>query len=74
MDSRVVIDHSITIDRTQLVGSPERLVVSLTKTGDRRVVALDGATLALIDEVRAESESPWMFGQDEHPPSPDKLG
>jgi integrase len=73
-DGRVVIDHNITIDRTQPVGSPERLVVTPTKTGDRRVVALDAGTLALIDELRAESESPWMFGDDDHPPSPDKLG
>jgi integrase len=73
-DGRVVIDHNITIDRTQPVGAPNRLVVSPTKIGDRRVVALDAATLALIDEVRAESESPWMFGDDDHPPSPDKIG
>ena len=69
-DGRVVIDHNITIDRTQPVGAPNRLVVSPTKSGERRVVALDAATLALIDEVRAGSESPWMFGGDELPPSP----
>ena len=73
LDDRVVIDHNITIDRTQPVGSPECLVVSPTKTGDRRVVALDAATLNLVDRLRAESGSPWMFGDDELPPSPDKL-
>jgi integrase len=53
-DGRVVIAHNITFDRTQQVGSPERLVVSPTKTGDRRVVALDATTLALPLDVQAE--------------------
>jgi hypothetical protein len=63
-DGRVVIDHNITIDRTQPVGSPERLVLSPTKTGDRRVVALDAVTLALIDELRASPVATMS------PPSP----
>jgi integrase len=65
---------NVTVDRSQPVDSPGRLVVSSTKTADRRVVALDAVTLALIAELRAESASPWMFGDDETPPSPDKVG
>ncbi len=74
VDGRVVIDHNITIDRTKLTDDPERLVYAPTKTGDRRAVSLDATTLELIEKLRAESESPWMFGEDEQPPSPDKLG
>lgn len=76
VDGRLVIDETITIDRTVPVGSPARLVVSPTKTGERRALALDAVTLGLIDAARAErgEASPWLFGDDEQPLSPDKIG
>ncbi len=76
VDGRLVIDETITIDRTVPVGSPERLVVSPTKTGERRALTLDAHTLALIEAARAERSAvtPWLFGDDEQPPSPDKIG
>ena len=76
VDDRRVIDETITIDPTVSVGSPERLVVSPTKTGERRALALDAVTLGLIDAARAERDetTPWLFGDDEQPPSPDKIG
>ena len=38
--------------------------------------ALDEQTLALVETARAEraEASPWIFGDDEYPPSPDKIG
>ncbi len=74
IDARVMIDHNITIDRTKLTKDPERLVHAPTKTGDRRTVSLDEMTLELIEKLRADGESPWILGDDEQSPSPDKLG
>jgi integrase len=76
VDGRLVIDQAITIDRTHPVGDPERLKVSPTKTGERRGLALDEQTLLLVEEAHRERSemSPWVFGEDEHPPSPDKIG
>ncbi|MCP5025286.1 MAG: site-specific integrase [Actinomycetia bacterium] len=73
---RLVVDQAITIDRTHPIGDPARLKVTPTKTGERRGLALDEQTRALIEEARAEraATSPWVFGEDEHPPSPDKIG
>ena len=76
VDGRLVVDQAVTIDRSHPVGDPARLCVTPTKTGERRGLALDAATLELVEAARAEREStsPWVFGEDEHPPSPDKIG
>lgn len=76
VDGRLSIDHAVTIDRTRPVGDPDRLQVSPTKTGEQRGLALDEQTVALVEAARAErsDRSPWMFGEDEFPPSPDKIG
>jgi integrase len=76
VDGRLIIDQAVTIDRTHPVGDPERLQVTPTKTGERRGLALDAQTLALVEAARTErsTTSPWIFGEDESPPSPDKIG
>jgi len=76
VDGRLIINQAITIDRTRPVGDPQRLQVSPTKTGEQRGLALDEHTLAQVEAARAEraEASPWIFGDDEHPPSPDKIG
>ena len=75
-DGRLIIDRAVTTDRAKPVGEPERLVVAPTKTGERRALALDEHTQSLIEAARAEREqySPWVFGEDQTPPSPDKIG
>ncbi len=77
-DDRVTIDSAICTER---VGSQEDrqrpiLYDSATKTGNRRSVALDPETLAVIESLRAEREpwSPWMFSITERPPNPDRVG
>jgi len=76
VDGRLIIDQAVTIDRTHATGDPERLQVTPTKTGERRGLSLDEQTLALVEAARAERSeaSPWIFGEDEFPPSPDKIG
>ncbi len=47
-----------------------------TKTGDRRRVHLDAATLALVVEKREERRplGPWMFSESANPPNPGRIG
>lgn len=47
-----------------------------TKTGDRRRVALDPDTVALLEPLRAKREqyAPWLFSDTEDPPRPDRIG
>ena len=47
-----------------------------TKTGDRRRVALDPDTVALLEPLRAKREqyAPWLFSDDDEPPRPDRIG
>ena len=47
-----------------------------TKTGDRRRVHLDAATLALVVEKREERRllGPWMFSESATPPNPGRIG
>lgn len=76
VDGRLIVDRAVTTDRSKPVGDPERLVVSPTKTGERRALALDEQTLELLAAAKAERAefSPWVFGEDQTPPSPDKIG
>ena len=73
---RAAFNQAVTVDRTHPVGDPDRLQVTPTKTGEQRGLALDEQTLALVEAARAErsDRSPWMFGEDGFPPSPDKIG
>ncbi len=47
-----------------------------TKTGDRRKVALDEDTVALLKPLRTKREqyAPWMFSDTEESPRPDRIG
>lgn len=47
-----------------------------TKTGDRRRVALDLDTVALLEPLRArrEAHAPWLFSDTADAPRPDRLG
>lgn len=76
VDGRLIIDRAVTTDRDKPVGDPERLVVSPTKTGERRALSLDDHTIVLVEAARARRAeySPWVFGEDQTPPSPDKIG
>lgn len=76
VERRLIIDQSITIDRSLERDDPDRLRVTPTKTGERRVLSLDEHTLSLLEGVRQEhaERSPWIFGENEHPPSPDRIG
>jgi integrase len=47
-----------------------------TKTADRRRVALDADTVAMLEPLRAAREpyAPWLFSETKEPPKPDRLG
>jgi integrase/predicted nucleotidyltransferase len=47
-----------------------------TKTGNRRVVSLDSATVDAIEELRVEREpvSPYLFSETTGPANPDRIG
>lgn len=64
----VVVRHGPERDSRELHDAP-------TKTGDRRVVALDGNTLKMLEEHRAEREEwfPWFFSESTEPPGPDRI-
>ena len=72
--STLVIDQTITVDRSVPVDDPGRLVVSATKTGDRRRLTLEEVTVALLDVARAAATGPWVFGEGDQPPNPDGIG
>ena len=76
VDGRLIIDRNITVDRSMPSDDPARLKLTPTKTGEQRAISLDEHTLSLVEAARAEraNGSPWMFSDDEHPPSPDRVG
>lgn len=47
-----------------------------TKTGDRRRVALDPDTVALLEPLRAKRKpyAPWLFSDTDEMPCPDRIG
>ena len=47
-----------------------------TKTANERTLALDAATVALVEQLRAEREQfgPWMFGVGDELVNPDRIG
>jgi integrase len=73
----LTIDSALTVVR-EGQGDRRRTVLrdDSTKTADRRRVALDAETLALIEPQRAKREpvTDWMFSDDVEPPHPDRLG
>jgi integrase len=75
---RVVIDSAIETVRTGRRGDPGVPVLSdvANKTGNRRTVVLDEATVELAADLRREREplGPWIFGIGERAPNPDRIG
>jgi integrase len=75
--SRLTIDSSIAVVRDRGpggVGHPQ-LRDDPTKTGNRRVVTLDAATIAALDSLRAHPGmlGPWILAHDSRPVSPDRI-
>jgi integrase/predicted nucleotidyltransferase len=75
VDGRLVVDSAVEVVRFDDGRSTIRRDAP-SKTANRRALALDAATLAMIDAQRAEREiaGPWMFGLDTEPPNPDRIG
>ena len=75
-DGAVLVDHQITPDRSKGPEDPERYVYGPTKTVNSRLVSLDDHTLRMVAELRLQRQTvtPWVFGIDERPPAPDRLG
>lgn len=73
--SRLTIDSSVEVIRNADGGAPT-LQDAPTKTGDRRVVRLDDATIAEVVALRAAHQgiSPYMFSLTLGPPNPDRIG
>jgi integrase len=74
---RLTIDSSIAIERTGSVSDRQvpALLDAATKTGNQRVVRLDGRTVAAIEALRREREryGPWMLQPGERPLNPERL-
>lgn len=75
-DGAVLVDHQVVPDRSKPAGDPGRYVYSPTKTANRRLVSLDEKTLRMVAELRLQRQlvSPWLFGDDERTPAPDRIG
>lgn len=71
---QLTIDQAVAVNRAVKTGEPGRLVVSATKTGDRRRLTLDATTLSHLEDARAKATGPWVFGEGDEPPNPDKIG
>jgi integrase len=73
----LTIDSAISVVRDHPDAEPGKPVLldEPTKTGDRRVIAVDAATAELIEARRGERSqlSPWMFSEDSDPPNPDRM-
>lgn len=71
------VDSAITVVR-EGSGDDRRTVLrdDPTKTADRRRVALDPSTVAMLEVLRARREpyTPWMFSDTEKAPRPDRIG
>ncbi|MGI8753639.1 MAG: tyrosine-type recombinase/integrase [Acidimicrobiales bacterium] len=71
--ARLRIDSSVAVLRSG--GEDPQLVDDVTKTANRRLVALDAVTVAMWDAYRASFADPgdWVFGGFE-PANPDRIG
>jgi integrase len=74
---RLTIDSSIAIERSGSVDDRQvpALVDAATKTGNQRVVRLDGQTVAAIRDLWSLSEwwGPWLLTPFERPLNPERL-
>ena len=72
---RLTIDSSIAVIRHASDEVPTLLRDDPTKTGCRRVVAMDEATLSLVADLRRRTESPgpWILGIGSDPVMPDRI-
>jgi len=73
--SVLAIDSAIVVVKTGTGRGKRELLDAPTKTGDRRVVALDGRTIELLEEHRVERAEwfPWLFSESADPPGPDRI-
>lgn len=73
--SRLTIDSSVEVIRNG-DGEAPTLQDAPTKTGDRRVVRLDEATIVEVAALHAAHDgiSPYMFSLTLSPPNPDRIG
>jgi integrase len=73
----LTVDSSVAIVRrgTALARTAPVLRDDPTKTGNRRTVTLDAATLSLLSRLRDERRafSPWILGIGEDPPNPERI-
>jgi len=73
----LTIDSAVTVV-TEGEGDERGRVVrdDPTKTGDRRRVALDPDTVALLEPLRAKREpyAPWLFSDTDEMPRSDRIG
>ncbi len=73
----LTIDSAVTVV-TEGEGDDRQRVIrdDPTKTGDRRRVALDPDTVALLEPLRAKREpyAPWLFSDTDEMPRPDRIG
>jgi len=71
----LTIDSGIVSVKTASGRGERTLHDAPTKTGDRRVVALDDVTLGMLDQRRTSREHvfPWLFSESSGPPGPDRI-
>ena len=71
---RLTIDSSITVRRDERGAA--RLVDAGSSAARARTICIDGITARMIERLRAEREElgPYLFSNDESPPSPDRIG
>lgn len=75
--SVLTIDSALTVVRESVDGEIVTVMRDdATKTADRRRVALDPDTVALLDPQRTKREplTVWLFSDTEDPPHPDRIG
>ena len=75
-DGAMLIDHQVIPDRSKPLDDPGRYVYGPTKTFNRRLVSIDDKTARQLSELRLQRQlfTPWVFGTDERPPAPDRVG
>ena len=74
-DGRLTIDGSVVVERN-LPGQPPTLRDGSSKTGNRRLVSIDEATIHRWSQLADERSAygPWVFTIGENPPNPDRIG
>ena len=75
--AELAIDSSLTVVTEEVEGERRTIVRDdPTKGGEKRQVALDPETVAMLEALREQRETlgPWMFGESSVPPRPDRIG